>query len=150
MSKMNTKCALKTLKNKGYIEINTINYINQPTEFALTSNKESGKPDFKILNEIHTILYNDEEFIVKDSVSDKIYFTSKKAIKKWLNKCTEEETRCKHMNDYISIWIKENTNYQILSDCNGYYVLNKEKKQERKEQEEIRTNEALDLLHKII
>lgn len=147
---MNTRCALKTLEDKGYIRINAINSINQPAEFTLTSNKMSGKPDFKILKEIHTILYNDEEFIVKDSINDKIYFTSEKAIKTWLNKCTEEETRCSHINDYIQIWIKEHTNYEILSDCNGYYVLNKEKEQERRKQEEIRTNEALDLLHKII
>ena len=146
----NIECALKILEDKGHILIEKLESKNKTLK-RCPEYKMTVLSGHRLSKKILEIFRNSDEYRHEYYANEEIHFTKIKEVEKWLElECQKEETQVIHISSYISKWIKKYTKYHQSSDCNGYLVINEEKRKKRIENEENKKQEALDLLEKIL
>lgn len=155
--KMNLKCALKVLKENGFVEIDYKNA--KHSKFPKCSYYVISSKSQNLIDRIHKRVSESPEYICSNTRHEyngsnlwhHFSIAKTKKVDQWLkNNCKGEETPIIGCERFIADYIRDYTNYYQSSDCNGYLIVNKKVKEERINKEKEEEEKAIELFEAII
>ena len=155
---MSLRCALKILKEKGLIDIESPMESRHFSKFPRCPYYIVSSKKIDLISRIYEEVSKSTDYICGNiktqytgETDDFFHFIETEEVDKWLeDNCKEEETEIIKCEDFIKNYIEEYTDYRQSSDCRGYLIINEKVRENRIKKEKDEEEKAIELFESII